>query len=165
MRVRTIAAAIAIAISVPAAADPFLQRPVIRTSQPLRIALPDFIVGGPSETELSDTIVRTIASDLRQTSVVELVDQVAFLNKNVNVDLLPVFADWRRTSTQGLVVGRIGRQPDGRIKVEFRFWDVSSGKQLTGWRYIGSPGDVSGVGHLISGEIYQSITNEKHTFE
>ncbi|WP_333968837.1 hypothetical protein [Bradyrhizobium sp. CCBAU 45384] len=77
----------------------------------------------------------------------------------------PKFADWRRTSTQALVVGRIGRQPDGRIKVEFRLWDVSSGKQLTGWRYIGSPGDVSGVGHLISGEIYQSITNEKHTFE
>jgi hypothetical protein len=32
-------------------------------------------------------------------------------------------------------------------------------------QYIGSPGDISGIGHIISSDIYQSITNEKHTFE
>ncbi|UFW47001.1 MULTISPECIES: hypothetical protein [Bradyrhizobium] len=162
---RIIAAAVAIAVSVPAGADPWVQRPVLRIGQPMRIALPDFAAAGPSETELGSSLSRAIASDLKQSGAFELVDQVAFLDKNVNVDAPPEFSDWRRTRTQGLVVGRITRQPDDRIKVEFRLWDVSSGAQLAGQQFIGSPGDLSGIGHMISGEIYQSIMNEKHTFE
>lgn len=77
----------------------------------------------------------------------------------------PEFADWRRTSTDVLLSGRITRQPDDRIKIEFRLWNVSGGTHLVGRRYIGSPGDLSGIGHMISGEIYERVTNEKRTFE
>ncbi|MGX1324226.1 Tol biopolymer transport system component [Bradyrhizobium sp. USDA 377] len=165
MRFRIIAAVIAIAISGPAGADPFLQRPVIRFGQPVRIALPDFVAAGPSETELANSLSRTIASDLKQSSVFELVDQVAFLKRNVNIDVPPEFSDWRRTSTQALIAGRITRQPDDRVKVEFRLWDVSSGAQLAGRQYIGNPDDLSGIAHMISGDIYERITYEKRTFE
>ncbi len=165
MRFGIIAAAMAIAISAPAGADPFLKRPVIRFVQPVRIALPDFVAAGPSETELAKSLSQTIASDLKQAGPFELVDQVAFSKKNVNIDVPPEFSDWRRTSTQALIAGRITRQPDDRIKVEFRLWDVSSGAQLAGQQYVGSPDDLRGIGHMISGDIYVSTTNEKRTFE
>lgn len=165
MRFRIVAAVIVIAISVPAGADPFLQRPVIRYVQPVRIALPDFVAASPSEIEPAKSVSQTIASDLRQGGPFELVDQVAFSKKNVNIDVPPEFSDWRRTSAQQLVAGRITRQTDGRIKVEFRLWDVSSGAQLAGQRYIGSSDDLSGIGHMISADIYERITNEKRTFE
>src|SRR5690349_15519372 len=108
MPFRMIAAAVVIAVSAPAGADPMAQRqrPVLRILQPLRIALPDFAAAGPSESALARSLSQLIASDLKQTSAFELVDQVTFLNKTVNVDLPPEFADWRRTSTQGLVTGR-----------------------------------------------------------
>lgn len=164
MRVRIIAAAIAVAVSAPASADPFVQRPVMRYAQPVRIALPDFAAAGPAEIELAKSLSRIIASDLTQGGPFELVDQVAFSEKNVNVEVPPEFADWRRTSTQAVIAGRITRQPDDRIKVEFRLWDVSSGAHLVGRRYIGDPGDISGIGHMISGEIYERVTFEKRTF-
>ena len=165
MRFRIIAAAVVLAVSMPAGADPSLQRPVLRISQPVRIALPDFAAAGPSEIALGKSLSRIIASDLRQSGAFELVDQVAYLTKNVNIHTLPEFADWRRTSTQEFVAGRIIRQIDGRIRVEFRLWDVSSGTQLTGHQYFCSPDDLSGVGHMIAGEIYERVTNEKRTFE
>lgn len=155
----------AITLGAPACADPGIQRPVLKVNQPVRIALPDFVAVTPSETELAKSVSRTIAKDLRQVGAFQLVDQVVFLNKNVNVDVPPEFTDWRRTSTRELVVGRIARQPDDRVRVEFRLWDVSSGVQLGGGQYIGSAGDLSGMGHMISGDIYQSITNEKRSFE
>ena len=167
MRFRIIAAAIVITISVPAGADPLVQRqrPVLRIIQPLRIALPGFAAASPSETELATSLSRVIASDLKQSRAFTLVDQVALLNKNVNIDVPPEFSDWRRTGTQALVAGRMTRQPDDRIKVEFRLWDISSGEQLAGHLYFGSPDDLGSIGHMISGEIYERITNEKHVFE
>jgi TolB protein len=165
IRFLIIAAAVVIAVNVRAGADPLPQRPVIRTSQPVRIALPDFVAASLSETELANSISRAIASDLKQSGAFELVDQVAFLKRDVNIDVPPEFSDWRRTSTQELVAGRITRQPDGRVKVEFRLWDVPSGVQLAGQQYIGNPDDLNRIGHMISGDIYERITHEKHTFE
>lgn len=164
IRLKTIIISVAVALGAPACADPGLQRPVLRFNQPVRIALPDFVAADPSETELARHVSQTIASDLMQVGVFELVDPVALLHKTVNVDAPPEFTDWRRTSTRQLVVGRIDRQPNDRVKVEFRLWDISSGTQLTGKQYIGSPGDVVGIGHLISGDIYQSTTHDEHTF-
>ena len=94
-----------------------------------------------------------------------MVDQVAFLNKDVNIDVPPEFSDWRRTRTQGLVVGNITRQSDGRVKVEFRLWDISRGVQLSGRQYIGQPSDLSRIGHVIAGDIYEHVVGEKHDFE
>jgi TolB protein len=165
MRVRIIAASIVVAVGVPASADPNLQRPVLRTSQPMRIALPDFAAAGASEIAFAKSLSRTIASDLKQSGAFELVDQVAFLAKEVRINVLPEFADWRKTSAQELVVGRITRELNGHIHVEFRLWDVSSGTQLTGQQYFCDPDDLSRIGHIISSDIYQRVTNEKHTFE
>ena len=49
---------------------------------------------------------------------------------------MPRFADWRAINAQALVTGRITRQSDGRLKAEFRLWDVFAGQQLDGQQYF-----------------------------
>jgi TolB protein len=52
------------------------------------------------------------------------------IEKIASVDAVPRFPDWRTINAQALVTGRITRQPDGRLKAEFRLWDVLAGQQL-----------------------------------
>jgi TolB protein len=159
------AAAVAIGVSAAAGADPALRYRGLRIYQPVRIALPDFIAASLAEAEMAVSVPRVVASDLKQSLWFELVDRVAYQDKDVSIDVLPEWSDWRRTSTQDLVVGRVTRQSDGRVKVEFRLLNVTSGVQLAGQQYIGKPGDLTGIGHIIAGDIYESLTGEKHTFE
>ena len=44
----------------------------------------------------------------------------------------PQFQSWRTINAQALVTGRVTRQQDGRLKAEFRLWDVNQQQQLTG---------------------------------
>jgi TolB protein len=156
-----IIAAAVIATNVVASAE----TPFLRIAQPVRLALPDFIATDPSETEMANSISQVVASDLQQSRAVDLVDPVAFFKKTVNIDTPPKFSDWRRTTTQELVVGRFARQSDRRIKVEFRLWDIPRGVQVAGKKYIGDLHDVQRIAHAISGEIYESITHQKTPFE
>ncbi len=59
---------------------------------------------------------------------------------------------------QALVTGRVTRDPSGRLKAEFRLWDVETGQQLTGQQYVTDPNFWRRVGHIISDAVYTKIT-------
>jgi TolB protein len=56
------------------------------------------------------------------------------------------------------VVGRVSRDPSGRLKTEFRLWDVLSGQQSAGQQYVTDPNTWRRVGHIISDSVYTKIT-------
>ena len=163
MIIRTLVAVagIVIAANVPARAERLLQQPVLRTYQPVRIALPDFVAASLSEAEPAHEISQIIVSDLTHSVAFAPINPLVFVEKNASIDEVPQFADWRTINAEDLVVGRVTRQPDGRIKVEFRLWDVSSRQSLIGWQYIAAPEDLSQIGHMISDQIYERITGYK----
>src|SRR5207237_9193663 len=93
------------------------------------------------------------------------IDQAAYIERIVRFDNEPRFADWRTINAQTLVTGRMTRQSDGRLKAEFRLWDVYSGQQLTGQQYFTTPDNWRRIAHIVSDQVYERLTGEKGYFD
>lgn len=134
------------------------------TIQALPIAIADFAGDGSVDAQTAREISDVVASDLRSSGLFSPIDQAAFIEKGVGTDGTPRFEDWRVVNAQALVVGRIGSS-DGRLKAEFRLWDVFAGKQLAGEQFFARPKDARRIGHIIADAIYERITGEKGYFD
>ncbi len=134
------------------------------TIQPLPIAIADFAGDGSVAPETAREISDVVANDLRASGLFIPIDQAAFIEKGVGTDSVPRFDDWRVVNAQALVVGRIG-SADGKLRAEFRLWDVFAGKQLAGEQFFARPKDARRIGHIIADAIYERITGEKGYFD
>ncbi len=56
-------------------------------------------------------------------------------------------------------------QPDGRLRVDFRLWDVFGQTQMLGQQFFTQPENWRRVAHMVSDAIYQRITGEKGYFD
>ena len=133
--------------------------------QPLPIALPDFVGGAPADAEVARNVTQVITANLRRSGLFAPIDPAAFIEKVINFDAVPRFPDWRAINAQGVVTGRITRQPDGRLKAEFRLWDVFGGSQLAGQQYFTTPDNWRRIAHIISDAVYERLTGEKGYFD
>jgi TolB protein len=153
------------------ALSPRLARAVVRLDvtqgnfQPLPIAIPDFIAGTPSDSAVALGVSQIITGNLKRSGLFAPIDPGAFLEKISSVDAVPRFPDWRAINAQALVTGRITRQADGRLKAEFRLWDVLAGQQLAGQQYFTTPDNWRRIAHIISDAIYERLTGEKGYFD
>lgn len=134
------------------------------TVQPLPIAIPDFAGDGSVDPEIAREVSNVVTNDLRSSGLFVPIDQAAFIEKGVSLDSLPRFEDWRVVNAQALAVGRIGAS-DGKLRAEFRLWDVFAGTQLAGEQFFARPKDARRIGHIIADAIYERITGEKGYFD
>ncbi|MFD1225679.1 Tol-Pal system beta propeller repeat protein TolB [Pseudochrobactrum kiredjianiae] len=128
---------------------------------PLPIALTDFLSGD----QLGAEITSIIAADLERSGLFAPIDKKAFIEKISNPDVAPRFEDWKVINAQALVTGRITKQPDGRLKAEFRLWDTFAGQQLAGQQFFTTPENKRRVAHIIADAIYERLTGEKGYFD
>jgi TolB protein len=133
--------------------------------QPVPIAVTDFLAGSPGDAETARGVSQIISGNLRRSGLFAPIDPAAFLEKITNTDVAPRFADWRAINAQALVTGRVTRQPDGRLKAEFRLWDVLGGGQQAGQQYFTTPDNYRRIAHIISDAIYERLTGEKGYFD
>ncbi|MBV9557038.1 MAG: Tol-Pal system protein TolB [Pseudolabrys sp.] len=133
--------------------------------QPMPIAIPDFVGGGPGDTEVARNVSGIITANLQRSGLFAPIDQAAYIEKTVNIDATPRFPDWRVINAQALVTGRMTRQGDGRLKAEFRLWDVFSAQYLYGKSYFTAPDNWRRFAHIISDAIYEQLTGEKGYFD
>jgi TolB protein len=133
--------------------------------QPMPIAVPDFLGGTPGDNETAVGVSQIIAANLKRSGLFAPIDPAAFLEKIASVDAVPHFPDWRTINAQALATGRVTRQNDGRLKAEFRLWDVFAGQQLAGQQYFTTPDNWRRIAHIISDAIYERLTGEKGYFD
>jgi len=133
--------------------------------QPLPIAVTDFYGKGSSEQEVGRDIASVIAADLERSGLFKPVDKRAFLQDVASLQVQPRFADWRVVNAQALINGAVTVQPDGRLKVEFRLWDVFAETQMAGLQYRTQRENWRRVSHIIADAIYKRITGEDGYFD
>ena len=129
--------------------------------QPLPIAIPDF--GGAGQTGAD--IVKVISANLERSGLFRPLNPSAFPASDGDVGVTPNFTNWKTTGAQALVNGKAMIAPDGRLRVDFRLWDVGQSKQLIGEQYTVSPDNWRRVAHKISDAIYEQLTGEKGYFD
>src|ERR1700732_239305 len=132
---------------------------------PLPIAIPNFVAGTPADGEVGVGVAGVITNNLKRSGLFAPIDPAAFIEKITDSDKPPQFQHLKTINAQPLVTGRVTRRPDGRLKAEFRLWDVASGQQLTGQQYVTSPEFWRRIAHIISDQIYERLTGDKGYFD
>jgi TolB protein len=131
----------------------------------LPIAIPAFVPGTPADAQAGADVAGVITNNLRRSGLFAPIDPSTFPERISNIDIPPQFPAWKQINAQDLVTGRVTRQGDGRLKAEFRLWDVGTGQQLTGQQYVTSPDYWRRIAHIISDQIYERLTGEKGYFD
>jgi TolB protein len=130
--------------------------------RPRPIAVPTFLSEDP---RLGQEVAGIIANDLASSGLFQPLDQRSFIEQIRDLNTAPRFADWRSIGAEALVVGRVGQADGGRLRAEFRLWDVVLGKQLTGQQLATSTQAWRRLGHIIADQAWEKLTLEKGYFD
>jgi len=134
-------------------------------AQPLPIAIPDFLPGGGGDPQAGANIAGVVRADLERSGLFRPLDQKGFAEHITDINKVPTFASWRSITAQGLVTGQVTQQPDGRLRVDFRLWDVFGESQMLGLQFFSTPENWRRIAHMVSDAIYERVTGEKGYFD
>lgn len=124
------------------------------------IAIADFAGGG-----LAHDIAQIISADLERSGLFKPIDPMAFIERTANIDAAPHFQDWKVINAQALLVGRVTETGDGRLRGEYRLWDVFSGRQIAGEQFFMPANTSRRLAHVIADAVYERMTGEKGYFD
>jgi TolB protein len=133
--------------------------------RPIPIAVVPFQGGDGASQPVAVEISDIVLADLRNSGLFKTLDQASFIERNAAIDRAPRFADWRVISAEALLVGRVTQTADGRIRAEFRLWDVVAGRQTSGEQFLLSASNPRRVAHVIADAVYERLTGEKGYFD
>ncbi|MEZ2333412.1 Tol-Pal system beta propeller repeat protein TolB [Mesorhizobium sp. RCC_202] len=127
--------------------------------EPMPIAIPDFQGG------LGAQISEIVTADLKRSGLFAPIDKAAFVEKITNPDAAPRYEDWKVINAQALVTGAVSKEADGRIRAQYRLWDIFGNQQLAGEQFFANDANQRRVAHIIADAIYEKITGEKGYFD
>jgi TolB protein len=133
--------------------------------EPLPIAIPALAGGAPNESQAGQDLAGVVSADLERSGLFRPLDPRSFIQNTSVGDEQPQFGDWRQINAQALVTGSVKTQGDGRLRVEFRLWDVFAEQQLTGYGYTTTQQNWRRIAHIIADEVYKRITGEEGYFD
>ncbi len=133
--------------------------------EPIPVAIPAFYGSSTGEAQFGRDIATVVSNDLVRSGLFSAIDPRSFVQDADSLLVAPHFADWRILNAQGLVVGKVEMQSDGRLKVEFRLWDVFGEQQMSGLAYFTVPNNWRRIAHIVADAIYKRITGEEGYFD
>ena len=132
---------------------------------PLPIAVPAFTGADPRASGIGGDIAQVVSGDLERSGFFRPLDPNGFVERNLDINVQPRFQDWRVINAQALVNGAATIEPDGRLRVDFRVWDVFNEQQILGVQFVSTPENWRRVAHKISDAVYQRLTGESGYFD
>ncbi len=114
--------------------------------------------------DLGANISQIIEKNFKSTGLFNPLKKEAFVQKPDIAHLKPRFEDWRLIKAQALVTGKL-LVKDGKLKVEFRLWDLTAAKEMTALAFTTTPSNWRRVAHIISDKIYERLTGEDGYFD
>ena len=132
---------------------------------PMPIALPDFVGGSADEQTFGTDVTTVIGNNLERSGLFRPLPQASYIEQISDFNQPPRFGDWRTIQAQALVTGRMVLQEDGRLRAEFRLWDIFAEQQILGLQFVTRPKNWRRIGHLISDAIYKAVTGEDGYFD
>src|ERR1051326_5949495 len=128
--------------------------------QPMPMAVPGFI-GTPQGAQIAGVI----RADLERSGLFKPLDPKSFIEQIRDINVPPQFNNWRVINAQALVTGQATAQADGRLRADFRLWDVFGEQQMLGLQFFSTPENWRRIAHMVSDAIYERITGEKGYFD
>ncbi len=128
--------------------------------KPISIAIAEFSGSGPAR-----ETAQIVSGDLERSGLFRPIDPAAFLDRSAGVDAAPNFQDWKVINAQALVVGRVADTGDGRLKGEYRLWDIATGRQIAGEQFFIPANNSRRLAHIIADGVYERMTGEKGYFD
>ena len=132
---------------------------------PLPIAVTDFYANDGKSERIGADITRVLSADLERSGLFRPIDPRAFIQSPADIQVQPRFGDWRQINAQALVNGSVEVAADGRLRVEFRLWDVLAENQMAGFLYRTTPGNWRRIAHIVADAIYKRLTGEDGYFD
>ena len=114
--------------------------------------------------DLGNNISEIIEKNFKNTGLFNPLKKEAFVQKPDIAHLKPRFEDWKLIKAQALVTGKL-LVKNGKLKVEFRLWDLTAAKEMTALAFTTTPSNWRRVAHIISDKIYERLTGEKGYFD
>ncbi|MDZ4792543.1 MAG: Tol-Pal system beta propeller repeat protein TolB [Hyphomicrobiales bacterium] len=133
--------------------------------RPLPIAIPVFQGGDGAPSQLGEQIADVVQADLERSGLFKPIDRGAFIERGATIDRPPRFNDWKVLNAESLILARVSQGSDGRIRAEFRLWDVIGGRQLAGEQFFTAGANWRRVGHIIADAIYKRLIGEQGYFD
>ena len=135
-------------------------------SQPMPIAIPNFVGGTRERRAARRDVAGVIAADLKRSGLFRPLDPAAFIEK------IAQRRRSRRASATGASSTRRRWSPAASrasrtagCDAEFRLWDVFAGQQMAGQQFFTEPDNWRRVAHIIADAIYERLTGEEGYFD
>ncbi len=136
------------------------------TLSPMPFAVPAFVARNAEASELAGDIARVISADLTNTGLFREIPQEAHIARIGSFDAPVQFSDWKAVNAQALITGSVLAEPDGRIVVQFRLYDVVSEQPLgEGLQFVGTRDGWRRMAHKVADAAYSRITGEGPYFD
>lgn len=132
--------------------------------EPMPIAISDFVGSTSEENKFGVEISKIITNDLKNSGFFRPLPSSSFIENPHQMAAVPRFGDWRLTSAQILVTGRVKKEGN-LLRVEFRLWDVFAEKQMEGVAFSGNVSELRRFAHKVSNAVYKRITGDEGYFD
>jgi TolB protein len=128
--------------------------------QPIAVAVANF-----SGDEAARTLTSVIINNFKRSVFLRPIEPGNFPDHAARPDTPPNLDAFRTINAQYVVTGRSQRAVDGRLKTEFRLFDVTTGEQAAGQQFVTDAANTRRVAHLVSDAVFTRITGEKGFFD